>query len=392
MWQLSFAMLLVRLKLIGCHMKAVLPLLMSVVTFAILAASLLGWAHAVKRLMARQSIIEDERTGVVPWNWFVLLVIALTFLVVIGGCQLVAMLLLGLDPGEFDPTTATPFQHFAVIMAFSAGMLVSTVIGFGLVWSFTRCPFVSLGLSLSRIRVDARIALVAFAMLIVPTLLCQLALVQMLPTSPEHPFVKIIKDSQNGILLWGIAFAAIVAAPMSEEFLFRVMLQGWLERILVPPSSAAIIPTGEVANIQLAETSESSTSLDEISSERFSPPDQGNPFLPPHESAVPATSCEAAVTDINAGQTQFRGVVNWLPILISSTLFAMAHLGQGPPPIPLFILAVGLGYLYQKTRRIWPSLIVHALVNSLAVAVGFDVCGVSRIVNGIAHTQENRLY
>ncbi|MCA9196604.1 MAG: CPBP family intramembrane metalloprotease [Planctomycetales bacterium] len=361
-------MLLVRLELIGCRMKAVLSLLMSVVTFAILATSLMAWVHAFKRLMAGQPIIEDERTGVVPWNWFMLLVVALTFLVVIGGCQLVTMLLLGLDPGEFDPKSATPFQHFAVIMAFSTGMLISTAIGYGLVWSMTRCPFASLGLSLSKIRVDARIALVAFAMLIVPTLLCQLALVQMLPASPEHPFVKIVKDSQNGILLWCIAFAAIVAAPMSEEFLFRVMLQGWLERILVPPSFAATIPTGDVADIQALKTSESSATLNGVSAEPLPPPDQGNPFLSPHDSAMPHASLESAITNMSTGQRQYRGVVNWLPILISSTLFAMAHLGQGPPPIPLFILAVGLGYLYRQTRRIWPSLIVHALVNSLAVA------------------------
>jgi membrane protease YdiL (CAAX protease family) len=55
--------------------------------------------------------------------------------------------------------------------------------------------------------------------------------------------------------------------------------------------------------------------------------------------------------------------------LISSLLFALLHVGQGPAPIPLFFLALVLGYLYHQTHRIWPGLIVHAGLNGLTAAM-----------------------
>ena len=57
----------------------------------------------------------------------------------------------------------------------------------------------------------------------------------------------------------------------------------------------------------------------------------------------------------------------WLPIVVSSGLFALAHLQHGPDWIPLFVLALGLGYLYQRTQRVLPCIVVHVLFNSLAI-------------------------
>ena len=57
----------------------------------------------------------------------------------------------------------------------------------------------------------------------------------------------------------------------------------------------------------------------------------------------------------------------WKPILFSSGMFALAHWSHGPDWIPLFFLAIGLGYLYQRTGRILPTMVVHVLVNSLAI-------------------------
>ena len=47
------------------------------------------------------------------------------------------------------------------------------------------------------------------------------------------------------------------------------------------------------------------------------------------------------------------------------------HLGQGAAPIPLFILAVGLGLLYQRTGRIVPCIIVHMLLNAMTLWIEF---------------------
>jgi membrane protease YdiL (CAAX protease family) len=53
----------------------------------------------------------------------------------------------------------------------------------------------------------------------------------------------------------------------------------------------------------------------------------------------------------------------WAPIILSSLLFAAAHFGYGPEPVPLFVLALVLGYCYQRTHRILPCIIAHSLFN-----------------------------
>ena len=63
-----------------------------------------------------------------------------------------------------------------------------------------------------------------------------------------------------------------------------------------------------------------------------------------------------------------------LPIALSSVLFALAHVGQGASPISLFFLAIGLGFLYQRTHRIVPCIIAHMLFNAFGmVQVGLSV-------------------
>jgi membrane protease YdiL (CAAX protease family) len=38
-----------------------------------------------------------------------------------------------------------------------------------------------------------------------------------------------------------------------------------------------------------------------------------------------------------------------------------------PDPIPLFVLALGLGYLYRQTHRILPCIVVHLLLNACSL-------------------------
>jgi hypothetical protein len=51
------------------------------------------------------------------------------------------------------------------------------------------------------------------------------------------------------------------------------------------------------------------------------------------------------------------------PVIISSIVFALMHWSHGPDPIPLFLLALGLGFIYRQTHRILPCIIVHFLLN-----------------------------
>jgi membrane protease YdiL (CAAX protease family) len=47
----------------------------------------------------------------------------------------------------------------------------------------------------------------------------------------------------------------------------------------------------------------------------------------------------------------------------------MMHIGTGLDPIPLFVLGLALGYLYQRTHRILPCIVLHALFNGFSLGI-----------------------
>ncbi len=50
----------------------------------------------------------------------------------------------------------------------------------------------------------------------------------------------------------------------------------------------------------------------------------------------------------------------------SAALFAAAHSAVWPTPIPLFVLALGLGYLTARTRDITAAIVVHGMFNAVS--------------------------
>jgi membrane protease YdiL (CAAX protease family) len=63
---------------------------------------------------------------------------------------------------------------------------------------------------------------------------------------------------------------------------------------------------------------------------------------------------------------------SWWPIGVASLVFALMHLGQGAAPIPLFVLSLGLGYLYRQTGNITAPVVVHMVLNGLTLIVKFN--------------------
>jgi hypothetical protein len=51
-------------------------------------------------------------------------------------------------------------------------------------------------------------------------------------------------------------------------------------------------------------------------------------------------------------------------VLLSAAVFAVAHLSLGEL-VPLFVLALGLGWLRWQSGRLLPCVLMHALWNGL---------------------------
>jgi membrane protease YdiL (CAAX protease family) len=60
----------------------------------------------------------------------------------------------------------------------------------------------------------------------------------------------------------------------------------------------------------------------------------------------------------------------WLAVIITSVLFALVHGIWWMMP-PLFVLAFGMGYVYERTRNIWAAITIHAAFNALSLTVEY---------------------
>jgi len=150
---------------------------------------------------------------------------------------------------------------------------------------------------------DVRLGCLAALLILPPVTLVMLAASAVVRY--EHPVLTQVESAPSWSIILALFVSTVAIAPLTEEFAFRVMLQGALQRF---------------ADFGQEEAS------------------------------------------------QWVPRADW-PILFSSLLFAAMHYGQGPAPIPLFFLSLGLGYLYRQTGSMVPPLIVHLILNGVTMTV-----------------------
>lgn len=74
----------------------------------------------------------------------------------------------------------------------------------------------------------------------------------------------------------------------------------------------------------------------------------------------------------------FGQSMRWGVVLVTATVFALVHVGSVPPAamaqviFGLLVFGVILGWLYERTGSLWPSIIVHIGFNALNVIVALS--------------------
>lgn len=210
-----------------------------------------------------------------------------------------------------------------------------------------------LGWSVRYVGSDLRLGAIAFVMLAPPVYALQGLLVHFWKKS-EHPIAEMFKDAPNAGFFGMLFLSAAVVAPLFEELVFRVLMQGFLEKVVEFRGNPMELLVGKTNLIPIEPAAKLPTP----------PIVDDNPYSPPQELSIPLP--EGATVAI-LEQPELRGVSAWVPIVVCSAVFALLHYSHGPDWVPLLFLAMGLGYLYQRTHRLLPSVTVHALLNSLSM-------------------------
>jgi membrane protease YdiL (CAAX protease family) len=209
-----------------------------------------------------------------------------------------------------------------------------------------------------------------------------------------HPAEQLLRTGNIGMIAVA-ALMAVVVAPVIEEFLFRVLLQGWLEavwsrrrrrrpRMRQPPISWAPI----VLPALLFAVSHLRFSREQPSSEYWAISflaQIGGDFMVILTAiallrfGLRATAADLGWQPKHSGSDIKLGILALVaaipPVLAIQVvlvgLFQSAKIGVAPDPLPLFFLALVLGWLYHRTHRIAPSLVLHMAFNATSVALIF---------------------
>lgn len=323
-----------------------------------LSASAIAWLFFARRKLSGEPFVEYSPRRLVPWPGLAVMMAIVCWLFIRGtGVEvynyfspptIVQDQAEASEPAEDDSPDEEPSSS-PVLKITSYQILTDAI--FSLIAVAVVCIFFEqgfdaswedVGLRFDRFRSDIPLGIAAGVAIIPSLLLLQMALTQWIPS--RHQIVELFEQQSDVASMVIMFFSAVVAAPLAEEFFVRAVLQGWLEKMsyehqLAWRRSDDAQPAESAAEIRGFVVHQSS----------------GADFAPAGGVILEAEP--------------LRGWFAAVPILISSSCFAAMHFGYGPDPIPIFLLALALGYLYQRTHRLLPSITLHALLNGTSLAI-----------------------
>ncbi|MCC7083899.1 MAG: CPBP family intramembrane metalloprotease [Pirellulales bacterium] len=301
-----------------------------------------AWIVIGHRLWRGQPILEYEQHRTVPWNWVDVLIAMTIFLVAQGVCLVVAMRVAGFqDMAEalHDPRAQLPLLAGAAV-----ANLLTFALSLMIILDRTGATARDFGLDSGPILRDILYGFVGFLAVAPIVYFIQMVFNFVMKIRYDHPLIEAFQDRQDLTSMAILSAMAVIAAPLTEEFFFRVLLQGWLEAMEVRA-------VGHARDESVNNFPELGESIRDLAGE------------PAPSVATPPVAGWAGLP------------MGSVPILISSLLFASVHLGQGAAPAPLLVYALMLGFLYHRTHRLMPSLVAHFALNSTSMVMLFLAAG-----------------
>jgi membrane protease YdiL (CAAX protease family) len=296
----------------------VLPTILTTLVFG---CGILAWTWILGHRRNGGQLLSLEPHVVVPWDAFDLLALVIIYVFVTEVCLNLGARWSGISIPALGEKPGPDFELLMVRcnLAISAITILGSVAFIHFRVGATATDF---GLNIDHLPKDIWTGAVAFVAIAPAVYLIQEIGTLLIPY--EHPLIDELQHKPDASTQWIAVISALIVAPIFEEFLFRGILQGWLEKMELRL----------VANLH----------------------NRGDATL--NNQPSNASSEQLSISGLKLGT---------IPIFISSMLFALIHLGQGAAPIALYVFALALGYLYRQTHRLWPSMTVHFLLNAVTL-------------------------
>jgi membrane protease YdiL (CAAX protease family) len=292
-----------------------------------------GLLFFIGQLQKTRPILPYEPRRQAPWNGIdVLMFLGIMFVAEIV-CLKIGMIGNGVQLPD-EGTALDSQQQYLLVTAHFIASLMTLFLGVAMLSVRVSATPIDLGWNAARIPYDLKCGAIAFVLTAPVVFVVQLLLTKVVPY--EHPVIELIEHRPSGMMLIVLTVSTVLIAPLFEEFLFRVLLQGWLEKV----EESWLSRLRDAPRDEISATVESTDNIDPM----------------PADGVV----SNASLFGITPG---------FLPIAISALIFSLMHYGQGPAMVPLFIFAVVLGFLYRQTHRLLPSFTVHFLLNAVSMAM-----------------------
>lgn len=205
----------------------------SILQFGILFASLAVWWLAAGRLLTGQRLLARSVPAVRPRP---LLAVFLTLAWILSPC--ISMMLQGHESPPVDK-----FDGGEAIFLLVFNLLVQITVTCVLIVCLTRLGSQGLtrfGLDRRQPRQAIGIGLLGYLAAVVPVIVMNVAMQDFRGDDNQHVFLQILQSQQSTPLVALMIASAVVMAPLEEELLYRVILQGTLQRHMSPTASILI--------------------------------------------------------------------------------------------------------------------------------------------------------
>jgi len=204
------------------------PLDDPVLMFIILAAfaGLLVWGIAIQDLIAGRWPLPARESGPVAWNHWAVLAAMMIWIFTDAG--LASLWKLNQD---------SPMLLRIQINCLSS-LIKCAAIGL-MLWGIGGLKIKQLWNSAATLRLNLMSAFWALFAALPPVWIVGLAIQPLRTDDNGHAYIRLLEENPGPMTVAWIALAVLVAAPLFEELLFRVLLQGWLQTRVSP--AAAVV-------------------------------------------------------------------------------------------------------------------------------------------------------